>query len=130
MRKMAVLGIVLAAALATPAFAQSFVGQWTATAHLDGGMDISEALSVTKTANGFSITSKPPAGTPEGAPQAGPGTDVMIDGDHFSYNRSVDVGQGAPLVISYSGTVSGDTFTGTAKVADMPIPYTGVRAGK
>jgi hypothetical protein len=126
MRKMTVLGFVLAAALATPAFAQSFVGQWTATAHLDGGMDVSEALTVTKTASGFSVTAKPPPGTPEGAPQAGPGTNIMIDGDKFSYDRSLDIG-GNAIVINYSGTVSGDSFTGTAKLGDMPIRYTGVR---
>jgi hypothetical protein len=128
MRKMAVLGLVLAAAVATPAFAQSFVGQWTATAHLDGGAEVSEALSVAKTATGFSITAKPPAGTPEGAPQAGPGTNIMLDGNKFSYDRSIDVGGGNVLVISYSGVVSGDSFTGTAKLGDMPIPYTGVRS--
>jgi hypothetical protein len=127
MRKMALLGLVLAAAMATPAFAQSFLGQWTATAHLDGGAEVSEALSVTKTASGFSVTAKPPADTPAGAPQAGPGSNIMLDGDKFSYDRSVDVGGGNTLVINYTGTVSGDTFTGTAKLGDTPIPYTGVR---
>ena len=128
MRKIALVGVVLAAAMATPALAQSFLGEWTATAHVGPGAEVSEALSVTKTANGFAITVKPPAGTPEGAPQAGPGTDIVLDGDHFSYNRSLDV-QGNSIVISYSGVVTGDTFTGTAKVGDMPVSYTGVRVG-
>jgi hypothetical protein len=126
-RKMAALGLVLAAAVATPAFAQSFLGQWTATAHLDGGAEVSEALSVTKTATGFSITAKPPSDAPQGAPQAGPGTNIALDGDKFSYDRSIDVGGGNTLVINYSGVVSGDSFTGTAKLGDTPIPYTGVR---
>jgi hypothetical protein len=124
--KLAVLGPLLAAAMATPAFAQAFLGQWTATAHLDGGAEVSEALNVAKTANGFSIIAKPPAGTPEGAPQAGPGTNIVLDGNKFSYDRSLEVG-GNAIVINYSGTVSGDTFTGTAKLGDTPISFTGVR---
>ncbi len=130
MRKFAVLGLVLAAAIATPAFAQSFVGQWTATAHLDGGAEVSEILNLTKTASGFAITAQPPAGAPAGSPQAGPGTNIMLDGDKFSYDRSVDVGQGNTIVINYSGVVSGNTFTGAAQLGGMPIPYSGVRVGK
>jgi hypothetical protein len=124
--KFAVLGLVLATAVATPAFAQDFLGQWTATAHLDGGAEVSETLSVTKTASGFTITAKPPVGTPEGAPQAGPGTNIKLDGNKFSYDRSLDL-QGTAIVISYSGAVSGDTFTGVAKLGETPIPFTGVR---
>jgi hypothetical protein len=130
MRKMAVLGLVLAAAITTPAFAQSFVGQWTATAHLDGGAEVSEILNVTKTANGFAVTVQPPVGGLAGSPQAGPGANVVLDGDKFSYDRSVDVGQGNTIVINYSGVVSGNTFTGVAKLGGMPIPYTGVRVGQ
>ncbi len=55
-----------------------------------------------------------------------PGKDVVLDGNNFAFKRSLTV-QGAKLEIDYNGVVSDDTFTGTAEVAGMQIPYTGVR---
>ena len=34
---------------------------------------------------------------------------------------------GGTLVITYTGVVSGDTFTGTADMGFAKVPYTGVR---
>jgi len=129
MRVLAVSALVFAAAYAAPASAQSFVGAWAATAHTAGG-DISESLTVARTATGYALTAKLPEGTPPG-PEAGPGTDIVLDGDKFAYKRALDLG-GNQMVISYSGVVSGDSFTGTAEVAGTKVPYTGVRvaAGK
>ena len=31
------------------------------------------------------------------------------------------------IVITYTGVVSGDTFTGTVEMANVKIPFTGVR---
>ena len=118
------LAIVLAVALATPAFAQSFVGDWTATAHVQGN-DTSETLHVVKTDSGYAVTGRLVNPTP-GAPEAGPGTDVVLDGDHFSYKRTVTTPQGS-LQITYSGVVSGDSFTGTVDLGFAQAPYTGVR---
>jgi hypothetical protein len=120
----AVIGIVAAGALAAPAYAQSFVGEWTATAESPAG-EQSEALVVTETADGYAITAtliNPPPGTPE----AGPGHDIVLDGDIFSYKRTVDLG-GTSIAIAYSGTVEGDTFTGTVDLGFGQIPYRGVR---
>lgn len=117
--------VVVATLLAGPAFSQSFVGEWTATATTPGG-EVSETLKVVRTNGGYEITAKlvvPPApGTPEG----GPGTDIVLNGDRFSYKRSV----GTALVITYTGVVSGDTFTGTANLGGFEVPYNGVRIGK
>jgi hypothetical protein len=51
----------------------------------------------------------------------------VLNGDSFSYKRSA-----GDLVFSYSGVVSGNTFTGTAQVGEYKVPYNGVRvsAGK
>jgi hypothetical protein len=131
MRITKVSGFVLVAALVAPVFAapalgQSFLGEWTATAVTPVG-DVSETLSVVKTDKGYAITAKlvePPA---DGAPEAGPGTDIVLDGDKFSYKRSVTTPDGA-LVISYTGVVSGDTFTGTVDLGGFAqAPYKGVR---
>ena len=63
--------------------------------------------------------------SPEGM-VAGPGVDIVLEGDSFSYNRIVATAQG-DLEIIYKGTVSGDTFTGTGEVAGFVVPYNGVR---
>lgn len=126
MRVTAAPGLILLAALALPgpAFGQSFLGEWTATAHTPAG-EISETLSITETDDGVAITAFL-VGVPEGTPQAGPGTDVILDGDNFSYKRTIPGGE---LEITYTGVVSGDTFTGTAEMAGTEVPYTGVRIG-
>lgn len=123
MRITAVLTFVLFAGLASPAFAQSFVGTWTATADSPAGK-VSETVTVVKTQDGYSITAKL-IGVPEGTPEAGPGTDIVLNGDDFSYKRSV-----GDLVITYTGVVSGNTFTGTVVLGEYKIPYTGVRVGE
>jgi hypothetical protein len=117
-------------AFAMPASAQSFLGAWTATAHLDGGAESYETLGVARAGNSYSVIGKA-INPPPGAPDAGPGTDIVLEGDKFSYKRALDFG-GNGIVIAYAGTVSGNTFTGTADVGGMKIPYTGVRvpAGK
>ena len=120
MRIMAVLAFVLLASFTAPAFGQSFVGTWTATADTPGGK-VSETVTVEKTTEGYSINATLVGA--ESAPQAGPGTDIVIDGDHFSYKRSA-----GEIVIAYSGVVSGNTFTGEAQIGDFKVPYNGVRA--
>jgi hypothetical protein len=124
MRIAAALMVTLLAGFAAPGFGQSFVGEWTATAVTLGG-NVSETLTVTKTADGYSIKAKL-GGVPEGTPEAGPGTDIVLDGDKFSYKRTLNTPEG-PLVITYTGTVSGDTFTGTVSLGGFEVPYTGVR---
>lgn len=126
MRYLAAFGLVLAAGLSTPAFAQSFLGDWTATAHVPGGGDVSETLKVVKAGDGYAISAQLVGAAPD-TPQAGPATDIVLDGDRFSYKRSVTPDGSVKLV--YTGVVSGDTFTGAAEVAGQSVPYTGVRAG-
>jgi hypothetical protein len=118
--------LVLVAAFAAPAFGQSFVGEWTATAVTQAG-NVSETLTVTKTANGYEIKAKLVEPGPEGTPVAGSGTDIVLDGDKFSYKRTLTTPDGS-LVITYTGTVSGDTFTGTVNLGGFAeAPYNGVR---
>ena len=119
MRITAVLAFVVVTGFATPAFSQSFVGTWTATADAPGGK-VSETVTVEKTGGGYSINATLVGAA--GAPQAGPGTEIVIDGDKFSYKRSM-----GDLVITYTGVVSGDTFTGQVQIGEFKVPYNGVR---
>ncbi len=125
MRITAVLALVLFAGVTAPAFAQSFVGTWTATAEAATGK-VSETVTVVKTQDGYTITAKL-IGVPEGTPEAGPGTDIVLNGDTFSYKRTVGTPDGG-LGITYTGVVSGNTFTGTAEIGAFgKVPYNGVR---
>ena len=120
------VGLLAAPVLATPGEGPSFLGEWTATAETLGG-GVSETLKVVKTDKGYAITAKLVEPPPEGSPEAGPGTDIVLDGDKFSYKRSITTPEGA-LVISYTGVVSGDRFTGTVDLGGFAqAPYTGVR---
>ena len=126
MRIKVLRGLVFLLAFVAPGFvagarAQSFLGEWTATAETPGG-GVSETITAVKTENGYVITAKLVQPPPEGTPEAGPGTDIVLDGDKFSYKRSVGT-----LVITYAGVVSGNTFTGRAELGGFQVPYTGVR---
>ena len=117
---------LVAPVVATPADAPSFLGEWTATASTPGG-DVSETIKAVRTDKGYAITVKLVVPPPEGTPEAGPGTDIVLDGAKFSYKRSISTPGGA-LAISYTGVVSGDRFTGTVDLGGIAqAPYTGVR---
>lgn len=113
-------GMALLAVLSAPAFGESLVGKWIATAEVPGG-GVSETLTVVETDDGYAITAKLIDPAP-GMPEAGPGIDIAIDGDSFSYKRAL-----GELKIVYTGVVSGDTFAGTVDMAGAQVPYTGVR---
>jgi hypothetical protein len=123
MRTTAALGVVFVATFAAPAFGQSFLGEWTATAATPGG-DVAETITVVKTDDGYSIISR--LVVPTGNPEAGPGEEIVLDGDNFSYKRKLSF-PGGEVVLTYAGVVSGDTFTGTADIGGFKVPYNGVR---
>ncbi|MBO9518703.1 MAG: hypothetical protein J7493_11605 [Porphyrobacter sp.] len=128
MRAVALSVLLAASASAAPASAQSFVGEWRATAKAPDG-EISETLTVEKTTDGYSVTAKDVQPPPAEGMSAGPGQEVKLDGDTFSYKRIVNTAQG-PLEIVYNGTVTGDTFTGTGEIMGFSVPYNGVRLKK
>jgi len=122
----AVLGLAFIAGFVSPVFAADppFVGKWTATAAAPTG-PASEIVTVAKVAEGYSLTAKLVAPTP-GQPEAGPGKEIVLEGNRFSYKRAVAIGTNE-IVITYTGVVSGDTFAGTIEMANVKIPFTGVR---
>jgi len=120
------LGFVAAMAFMTPVLAESpFVGRWTATAAAPTG-PTSETVNVEKAGDGYAITAKLVEPVP-GQPEAGPGKDIVLEGNNFSYKRTLSLG-GNEIVILYTGVVSGDTFTGMIEITGVTrIPFTGVR---
>lgn len=134
MRNTSVLGLALVATyvapfLLAPALAADatspFVGEWAATADAPTGK-VSETVTVVKAGDGYVITAKLVVPDSNGNPEAGPGTDIVLDGNNFTYKRAVAV-PGGSLVITYSGMVSGDMFTGTVDLGFGKLPYNGVR---
>jgi hypothetical protein len=128
MRITAMLGLVLVTAFA-PVFAAqpatpSFLGEWTVTIDTPAGK-VLEKVTAVKSNDGYAVTGKLVA--QDGSPEAGPGTDIVLSGDSFSYKRTVET-PGGPLVINYSGVVSGETFTGTVDLGFAKAPYNGVRS--
>ena len=97
MRIAAAVMLVLVGAYAVPAFGQSFVGQWTATAVTQGG-NVSETLTVVKTADGYEIKAELVVPGPEGTPQAGPGREIDLDGNKFSYKRTLTTPDGSLVI--------------------------------
>jgi len=124
---MRILGLTaLITAIAAPASAQSFVGEWRATAQVPDGTTISETILVEKVAEGYAITARDVEPPSADGTSAGPGIDIVIEGDTFSYKRLARTPQG-DLEIVYKGTVSGDSFTGTGEIGGFSVPYNGVR---
>ena len=117
--------LLVAATLATPASAQSFLGKWIATADSPNG-PVSEEITVSRTEQGYTIATRQIGDVAPGMEREGTGTDIVLEGDSFSYKRTVPF-QGDRIVLVYTGTVRGDTFTGQAEVGGFTIPYTGDR---
>ena len=79
---------LVASVVAAPAQQPSFLGEWTATAETPGGA-VSETITAVNTDKGYAITVKLVQPPPARIPEAGPGTDIVLDGDKFSYKRSI-----------------------------------------
>ena len=119
--------VLAALAVAAPASAQSFVGEWIATAKTVQG-EIAERLIVTKTDAGYAIAVEQVTELPPELPRAGPGVDIVLDGDKFSYKRVVTF-PGGSLDVFYDGVVSGNSFAAQVEIDGVPglTPYNGVR---
>ncbi len=113
--------------MAAPAAAQSLVGEWVATAKTSQG-DFAEKLSVSRTGETYAIAVEQISELPPGVPAAGPGIEVVLDGDKFSYKRVVSF-PGGSVDVFYDGVVSGDSFAGLVEIDGIPgtTPYSGVR---
>lgn len=129
MRIVSLAAMLALVAVPATAAAQSFVGRWTATAQAPDG-PVSEEITAQRTGEGYTITGKLITEVPPGSPEGGPGYDIVLEGDSFTYKRKVTVPEIGEIVITYSGTVSGDAFTGTADIGGFTLPYNGVRSSR
>jgi hypothetical protein len=101
---------ILAAGLALSAFASDINGQWTATFDTQVG---EQHYTYTFKADGEKLTGT--AKNDRGSTEITQGT---IKGDDVSFVENIDF-QGTPLVITYTGKISGDEIKFTRKVGDF-----------
>ena len=109
LRRVAVL-MMLVAGMAMSAFAASIDGQWTATFDTQIG---EQHYTYTFKADGEKLTGT--AKNDRGSTEITAGT---IKGDDVSFTENLDF-NGNPLVITYTGKISGDEIKFTRKVGDF-----------
>jgi hypothetical protein len=119
--------------LSSPAIAQAspVIGSWATVAATPMG-DFKATMTFAKTNDGYTVDIKdvPMAGSgappPGAAPPENKTSDVVVDGNTFSFKRSLVTPQG-PLDLTYTGKVDGDTLTGEANSSFGPVPISGKR---
>jgi len=117
--------------MAVPALAADspVLGTWNTEAVTDFGT-FKATMTVAEAGDSYSIDIKdvPIEGAPP-APPSPPGavTDVVVDGQTFSFKRKLTTPQG-DLVMSYTGAVDGDKMTAEVDTGQFgKIPVTGTR---
>lgn len=119
MRNIATLAIGLAL-VSAPAYAASPVdGSWDVVLTAPQGV-FESTVTFQETADGYAVTVIDAA---SGAPEA---SDVTVEGDSFSFTRTLDFGRGAEAYV-YSGTVNGDELSGAVASPIGAMTFTGAR---
>src|SRR5690606_22072304 len=120
-----------AALISAPALAADspVVGTWATVAETQMG-NFESTLTVAEEGGAYTVEmADAPMTGPDGsaAPaMASTISDVKVDGASFSFKRTIDF-QGQGMVLSYSGTVDGDTLTAEANSDFGAVPVKGTR---
>jgi hypothetical protein len=128
MRRLIASAFVLAALAGAPALAQSAVGDWAISVETPNGT-FESVMMISNTGDAYAVEfdDPPPPGTPADAPpMESTVSDVVVDGSSFSFKRVLTTPQG-PFELTYTGTVDGDSLTGSATSAFGDVPITGTR---
>ncbi|MGD2134016.1 MAG: hypothetical protein PVI23_14575 [Maricaulaceae bacterium] len=106
-----------------PAFGSDVLGSWETT--VDTPDAVYEAtVTITEADGGYAIEWTDTGAAAMDLPSEF--SNVEIGDNSFSFLRSIDF-QGTAFEVTYSGTVEGDTLTGTAASAMGEAPMTGSR---
>jgi hypothetical protein len=118
MRNIAIaIGLILVSA---PAYAaSSATGSWDVVVTAVQGV-FPSTVTFEETDEGYAITVDDAALGPREA------SDVTVDGDSFSFTRTLDFGRG-PEAYVYSGTVEGDAMTGAVDSSIGAMTFAGTR---
>jgi hypothetical protein len=120
-----------ASLLATPALAADspVVGSWSTVAETEMG-NFESTMTVAEADGSYTVemVDAPMTGPDGSAAPAMASTisDVQVDGSKFSFKRTIDF-QGQGMVLSYSGTVDGNTLTAEANSDFGAVPVKGTR---
>lgn len=116
------------ALVSAPAMAQdsAVVGTWNTAIEIPGGQTIESAWTFAEGGDGYTLEMEDGSEGP-GADMESTTSDIIIEGDSFSFKQAVTTPQGA-MEISISGTVEGDALTAEANTDFGAMPITGTRA--
>ena len=132
MKKLSFAALAFAASIfAAPAMAQdsAVVGTWDTEAVTDFGT-FASTMIVAEGDDGYTIEMidvAPEAGAAAPPESESAISDVVVDGDNFSFKRSMTTPQGA-MDLSYTGAVEGDALTASIASDFGAIAVTGTRA--
>lgn len=121
MRRTRLLLATIAVMIAPVAFAKDVVGTWTITFEGAQGARTNE-LIVVEADGAFT-------GSLTGRLGTAPLPSISVDGSSFSFAFTMTTPAGE-LEVTYSGTVSGDTMSGTIETRMGSVPFNGVRKDK
>ncbi len=128
MRKLVVVAAA-AALFASPALAEGsgVAGAWAVEAKTDFGTFKSD-WTVAEDGGAYTLDMKdaPMEGGPGGDPPKSTISNFVVDGDHVTFDRALDMG-GQQMKMSYDFKVEGDALSGTAKSDFGDIPISGTR---
>lgn len=112
--------------LGAPALAQAspVIGSWTLAAETPQGR-LETTVTFLESGGTYSVDLESPV-IPDVPRPAETITDIVIDGNSFSFKRTVTMPQG-PIEITYAGTVDGDALSGEASTATGGMAITGTR---
>ncbi len=123
--------LAAATMIPAPAYAQSSpaVGTWATESVTDFGTFKAD-LTIAQSGASYTVAmvDEPRTG-PDGAPaptMASTFSDVTVNGANFAFKRTIDF-QGQAMVLSYTGSVDGNTLTATANSDFGAIPVKGTR---
>lgn len=118
MPKVRLILATVVALLAPAAFAGGLAGMWTITVENPQGSRTSE-LTVAEAEGGYAGSLVGQRGTTELQ-------SISVEGDSFSFTLTMETRMGE-IELKYSGTVSGDTLSGSIETRMGGRAFTGVR---
>ena len=109
---------VLLAALAVTAWAADVSGTWAMTTAGRQGQEMTRDITITQDGNKITVSMP---GRQGGDPITGEGT---IEGNAIEWKIVRQGREGGEMVMTYKGTVEGDTMTGTFSMMDREMEWT------
>lgn len=126
---LAALALGSATMAAAPAYAQAspVAGSWEIAMETPVG-ERRSTMTIAPADASYTVSFVDPPADGGGAVPQGTITEVKVDGNAFSFKRSLTIEQG-PIELRYSGTVDGNALTGSVDTDFGAFAIKGTRSG-